>query len=52
MINHREILRLESLGLNNTQIATSCECARSTVIEVLQRARAKGLRYTPTWKPS
>lgn len=45
MINHREILRLESLGLNNTQIATSCECARSTVIEVLQRARAKGLSY-------
>jgi transposase len=45
MINHREILRLESLGLNNTQIAASCECARSTVIEVMQRAKAKGLRY-------
>ena len=45
MINHREILRLESLGLNNTQIAASCECARSTVIEVKQRAKAKGLRY-------
>ena len=45
MINHREILRLESLGLNNSQIAASSECARSTVIEVLQRAKAKGLSY-------
>ena len=47
MINHREILQLESLGLNNTQIAAGCECAHSTVIEVLRRAKEQGLRWPP-----
>ena len=32
MTNYKEILRLHSLGINNTRIAGSCGCARSTVI--------------------
>ncbi len=31
MTNYREILRLHSLGLNKTEIASSCQCARNTV---------------------
>ena len=31
MTNYREILRLHSLGLNKTEIASSCRCARNTV---------------------
>jgi len=38
MTNYKEILRLHSLGINNTRIAQSCGCARSTVISTLQRA--------------
>ena len=45
MTNYREILRLNNLGLNNTQIAKSVDCSRTTVINVLQLAKAKGLRY-------
>ena len=36
MTNYKEILRLHSLGLNNTRIAESCGCARSTVISTLR----------------
>ena len=36
MTNYREILRLSSLGLNNTQIAQSCACSRTTVIQTLR----------------
>ena len=46
MTNYREILRLNSLGINNTQIAASCGCTRPTVIQVLQRAKEVGLEYT------
>ena len=45
MTNYREILRLNSLGINNTQIAASCDCTRPTVINVLKRAREIGLNY-------
>ena len=45
MTNYREILRLNSLGINNTQIATSCGCTRPTVIQTLERAKAIGLRH-------
>ena len=38
MTNYREILRLNSLGINNSQIAQACDCARSTVVRVLQQA--------------
>ena len=31
MTNYREILRLHSLGLNKTEISSSCQCARNTV---------------------
>ena len=45
MTNYREILRLRSLGLNNTQIAASCNCSRTTVIRVLQQASAQGMTH-------
>ena len=32
MTKYKEILRLHSLGINNTRVAESCGCARSTVI--------------------
>lgn len=43
--NYREILRLHSLGLNNTRIAESCGCARSTVISTLRRAGEQGITW-------
>jgi hypothetical protein len=39
MTKYREILRLQSLGINQTSIAGSCECARATVRKVLNRAQ-------------
>ena len=45
MTNYREILRLKKLGLNNSQIAQSLGCSRTTVIQVLNVAAAKGLSY-------
>lgn len=46
MTNYREILRLKSLGINNSQIATSAGCTRRTVINVLKNAEQRGLRYS------
>ena len=43
MANYREILRLNSLGFNHTQIAKSADCSRTTVINVLQLAKEKEL---------
>lgn len=43
MTNYRELLRLKSLGLNNSQIADSLQCSRTTVVAVLERAKAAGL---------
>ena len=45
MTNYREILRLNSLGYNNTEIADACDCSRTTVISVLRQADAVGIRY-------
>ena len=45
MTNYREILRLHSLGLNNTEIASSCRCARNTVAATLQRAANCSLQW-------
>ena len=45
MTNYREILRLNSLGLNKTQIAKVCGCSRTTVIKVLELAKANRLSY-------
>lgn len=43
MTNYREILRLNSLGLNKTQIAEVCGCSRTTVIKVLELAQTNQL---------
>ena len=45
MTSYKEILRLHSLGINNTQIASGCGCSRTTVISVLQRAKEQGLNW-------
>lgn len=45
MTNYREILRLNNLGINNTRIAESCGCSRTTVVNTLRRAKECGLRY-------
>lgn len=45
MTNYKEILRLHSLGINNTRIAESYGCARSTVISTVQRAQEKGIAW-------
>jgi transposase len=39
MTKYREILRLQSLGINQTGIAGSCGCSRATVRKVLNRAK-------------
>ena len=39
MTKYREILRLQSLGINQTGIAESCGCARKTVRKVLNHAK-------------
>ena len=45
MINYKEILRLESLGINHSQIALSVGCTRQSVITVLKKAAGKGIKY-------
>ena len=45
MTNYRELLRLQSLGLNKTEIAASLHCARNTVAATLQRAGNCGLQW-------
>ena len=45
MINYREILRLDDLDLNKTQIAEACGCSRTTVIQTLRLAEEKQLQY-------
>jgi|GEM_PF-1663337 len=45
MTNYREVLRLQTLGLNHSQIAASAELSRPTVIKILRLARAKGLDW-------
>lgn len=45
MTNYREILRLRSLGLNNSQIAKSAGISRPTVIATVQRATALELDW-------
>lgn len=43
MINYREILRLNSLGLSQRNIAGSVQCSRNTVREVVRRAKLNQL---------
>lgn len=39
MTKYREILRLQSLGINQSGIAGNCGCARATVRKILNRAK-------------
>lgn len=41
----REILRLNSLGISQRQIAISCNCSRHTVQEVLVRSNVAGIKW-------
>ena len=45
MTDYRELLRLQSLGFNKSQIAASAGVARQTVITTLQRASVQGLNW-------
>ena len=45
MTNYREILRLNSLGINKVNIVASCSCSRNTVATVLQKAKENNLNY-------
>jgi len=45
MTDYREIMRLRSLGLNNSQISNSLGVSRTTVIHTQQRAAAQGLDW-------
>jgi len=45
MTNYKEILRLKSLGLNNSQITASLGVSRQTVITVLQKCDNERLTY-------
>lgn len=45
MVNHKEILRLKSLGLAHQEIAASCGCGRNTVTRTLARARKQNLSW-------
>ena len=45
MINHKEILRLKSLGLTHREIADSAGCGRNTVTRTLARAWEQQLSW-------
>ena len=45
MVNHKEILRLKSLGLAHQEIAASCGYGRNTVTRTLARAREQNLSW-------
>jgi len=45
MTNYREILRLKSLGINNSRIAESMMLSRQTVVTALKRAAAQELDW-------
>ena len=46
MSNYREILRQNSLGISNRNIANSCSCSRNTVSKILKQAE----KFSITWK--
>lgn len=45
MTKYREILRLSSMGLSQRSIASSCQCSRNTVSNVLSRAQQTCLEW-------
>ena len=52
MTNYKEILRLASLGINNSQIAAALGCSRTTAITVQKRATEVGLTHQQASKMS
>lgn len=45
MTKYREILRLQSLGISQRDIAASCSCSRKTIIKVLKRAKELNIAW-------
>ena len=45
MVNHKEILRLKSLGLTHREIVDAAGCGRNTVTRTLARAREQKLDW-------
>lgn len=45
MTKYREIIRLASLSLSQTNIALSCGVSKKTVNKVLKAAREKGISW-------
>lgn len=45
MTKYREIIRLASLNLSQTNIALSCGVSKKTVNKVLKAAREKGISW-------
>ena len=45
MTNYREILRMNSLGFNKTEISQSLQCSRTTVRTVIRLAEEHNLPY-------
>ena len=45
MVNHKEILRLKSLGLTHCEIADAAGCGRNTVTRTFARAREQKLNW-------
>lgn len=45
MVDYREILRLDSLRYNHSEIASAVKSSRGTVSDVLNRAKLKGIAW-------
>ncbi len=48
MVNHKEILRLKSLGLTHRETVDAAGCGRNTVTRTLARAREQKLDWQQT----
>ena len=45
MVKYREILRLHAMGVSMRNISFSCKCSKTTVKNVVDRAKATGLEW-------
>ena len=45
MVKYREILRLHAMGVRMRNISFSCKCSKTTVKNVVDRAKATGLAW-------
>ena len=45
MVKYREILRLHAMGVSMRNISFSCKCSKTTVKNVVDRAKATGLAW-------